>query len=125
VLGMAAAHRISERAGVWTLLAAILLGPAAVLWWAQSGSLTPYALVQFGGIGLAVAMMAAPARGQGPAWTGLLAAYMLAKVFEGADAMVFELTHHLVSGHTLKHVLAAIPVLFVTNALRRPRAPKG
>ena len=119
VLGMAAAHRITERAGYASLVFALLAGPASVAWWAFSGSLTPYALVQFGGIALVMATLRSPARGAGPNWTAFLAIYALAKLFEIADSRIFELTHHLVSGHTLKHVLAALSVLAVTSALKQ------
>lgn len=119
VLGMAAAQRISERAGWATLVFALVTGPVSVLYWKTSGSLTPYAMVQFGGIALACAMMFAPKRGPGPAWWGLLLAYGLAKVFETYDASIFTLTGHLVSGHTLKHLFAALPALAVTMPLMR------
>ncbi len=119
VLGMAAAHRISERAGFATLNLGLAAGVGSVLWWAAAGNLMPYAIVQFGGIALALAMMLSPARGLGPRWTGLLLTYALAKVFETFDAQVFTLTAHLVSGHTIKHLLAALPVLAVTSALRK------
>lgn len=113
ILGMAAAPRISERAGYAMTLAALVLGPASVFWWTASSSLTAYACMQFGGIALACAMMAAPARGRGPNWTLLLATYALAKVCEGGDAIIFAMTAEQVSGHTLKHLLAALPVLGV------------
>lgn len=119
VLGMAAAHRVSERAGYVLTALALVLGPTSVLWWAHSGSLTAYACLQFGGIALACAMMLSEPRGPGPNWTLLLAAYALAKVCESADALIFALTAEVVSGHTLKHLLAALPVLGVTSALRR------
>ncbi|HYP70910.1 MAG TPA: hypothetical protein VEP93_08480, partial [Variovorax sp.] len=49
-----------------------------------------------------------------------IAAYALAKVLEMADGAVYELTLHLVSGHSLKHVvaaLAALPVLAAVDGL--------
>ena len=47
----------------------------------------------------------------------LIAAYALAKGFEATDAAVFELTGHLVSGHTLKHLTAALAVVAIAAAL--------
>lgn len=122
MLGMAAAHRVSERAGFGMLMAALALGPASVLFWAHTGSVTPYAMMQFGGIGLAAALMCLQPRGRGPNWNAILATYALAKLCEMADAQIFQLSAGLVSGHTLKHLLAALPVLAVTTALRRPRS---
>lgn len=117
VLGMAAAQRVSSRAGFALLGAALVLGPCAVIAWSMLGTLTPYAVMQFGGIALLVGLLTAPALGPGPNWRWLVAAYLAAKVFEGADAFVWDLTGHLVSGHTLKHLVAALPVLAVTMAL--------
>ncbi len=121
VLGMAAAQRVSARAGFALLGTALLLGPCAVIAWSILGTLTPYAVMQFGGIALLLGLLSAPALGPGPRWRWLVAAYLAAKVFEGADAFVWNLTSHVVSGHTLKHLVAALPVLAVTMALDRLR----
>lgn len=117
VLGMAAAQRVSSRAGLALLGTALVLGPCAVIAWSMLGTLTPYAVMQFGGIALLLGLLTAPAIGPGPNWRWLVAAYLAAKVFEGADAFVWDLTGHVVSGHTLKHLVAALPVLAVTMAL--------
>jgi hypothetical protein len=51
-----------------------------------------------------------------PRYTGgrhlvvLIVWYGLAKVFELLDVWIYTFTHHLVSGHTLKHLVAAIGV---------------
>jgi len=34
--------------------------------------------------------------------------YVLAKIFETADRQIFLLDHHTISGHTLKHLAAAL-----------------
>jgi hypothetical protein len=62
-------------------------------------------------------------RGLGSSWAALLASYVLAKICESEDALFYALTGHLVSGHTLKHLFAAVPVLAVTSALRIGRPP--
>jgi len=117
VLGMAAAQRISARAGLAMLGASLALGACSVMVWSSLGTLTPYVVMQFGGIALLLGLLTAPALGPGPSWRWLLAAYVAAKVFEGADAFVWNLTSQVVSGHTLKHLAAALPVLAVTLAL--------
>ena len=117
VLGMAAAQRVSARAGFALLASALVLGPCSVIAWSTLGTLTPYAVMQFGGIALLLGLLTAPALGPGPNWGWLVAAYLAAKVFEGADAFVWNLTGHAVSGHTLKHLVAALPVFAVTMAL--------
>jgi hypothetical protein len=122
VLGMAATQRISDRAGAGMLIVTLLAGPMSVAWWHFHGSVSPYAVLQFGGMLTAALCLLAPSRGAGPQWVYLLVAYTLAKVAESLDAPVFELTGHLVSGHTLKHLLAALPALAVILPLRKPKA---
>ena len=46
-------------------------------------------------------------------------AYAAAKMLEAGDAWVFEATGHLVSGHTLKHGVAALAALPVLAALQQ------
>jgi hypothetical protein len=119
VLGLAAAHRVSARAGQWLWPIALACGVLSVAWSRGTGSLTPYLVVQFGGIALVAGLAWLPAHGRGPNWAAMIAAYALAKAFETADHQVFELTGGIVSGHTLKHVLASLAMLAVLVPLRR------
>ena len=48
--------------------------------------------------------------------------YALAKLFELGDAEVFHFDHELISGHSVKHLLAACAAWPVLQALRRLRA---
>lgn len=121
VLGMGASQRVSERGGRSLLVMALGLGLASVFIWNRFGTLTPYAVMQFGGIALIGVLLLLPSRGPGPFWLALIASYGLAKAFEGADHAVFAATSNLVSGHTLKHLVAALPVLAVTTALAETR----
>jgi hypothetical protein len=110
LLGLATADRISERAGLWTAGAVLALGPVAVQVWASSGNLLPWAVLQGGGMLLIVLLaLRQPVAG---AWGLPLAAvigwYALAKALELGDHLVFDLTRGLVSGHTLKHLTAAL-----------------
>ncbi|MEZ5718098.1 MAG: hypothetical protein R3E55_06415 [Burkholderiaceae bacterium] len=64
LLGLAAAGRVSARAG-WAAAGAVLLaGPLAVAWWAHSGNLWPWAVVQLGGMvdGAGAGLCAPPRR---------------------------------------------------------------
>jgi len=123
---------IAERVGVRAALR--LLGPLVALaalsvgYWALTeqrgvGDLRPYALVQFYPL-VAVPLMIwlLPPRYTGSA--GLLAAagiYALAKLPELADAWILSTTR-VVSGHTLKHVLAAVAGYSVLRMLRDRQA---
>ena len=144
VLGLAAAHKVSERAGWWTGWLVLVAGPFAVWWWTVSGNVAPYAVLQFGGMALLVLILfwrdeatgAAPSGAAsaatggttaatpsaGPNWGLLIGAYALAKVFEAGDAQIWELTARLISGHTLKHLAAALVAVAVIAPLYRRHA---
>ncbi len=89
------------------------------------GNVLPWVVVQFGGMALIVAMaLRAPRPGAlGVHLGALISIYALAKLFEMGDEAVFQATGGTVSGHSLKHVLAAFAVWPVWSALRQnPRA---
>jgi hypothetical protein len=121
LMGLAASERVSPRAG--TALGALALGLGGLsLWvWAQGGNLTPWAVFQGGGILLVLGLLALKPKGPGlgVSWLGVLLLYGVAKVAEGLDKPVFELTGVL-SGHSLKHLLAALAAWPVIQALRAP-----
>ena len=67
----------------------------SVAWWHFQGSVSPYAVLQFGGMLSAALCLLGPSRGVGPLWGLLLVAYTLAKVAESLDEPIFPLTGHL------------------------------
>lgn len=110
--------RMHERWGLLLFPAFLLIGIGSVWYWDWTeslgrGDLRPYALVQFYPV-LAIILMIAlfPPRHAGTAkylfWT--LGWYIAAKLLEHFDPQIFALTGHVVSGHTLKHVAAAVGV---------------
>lgn len=126
LLGLAVVGRISPRAGLATALGLMVAAPAAVLAWAHTGNLTPWAVVQFGGMLVVLVLTCLPHRhGALVLQLGaLIAWYAAAKVMELADHSVYEATAGWVSGHTLKHLLAAgaaLPVLFAMARLHHSR----
>lgn len=124
LIGVAVCERVSQRAGwpaAWFMLAAGLLAAQVSQ---ESGNLMPWALVQFGGMGLVLAMaLATPMRGAVGLKLGwVIFFYALAKAFELGDQAIYEATHQWVSGHTLKHLsasLAGLPVLLALRKLER------
>jgi len=127
------ADRIDARAGNGWLLAVLLaLGPASLLYWDWTeslgrGDLRFYGLVQF------LPMLALPII----VWayqehrytvtryiTWVFAWYAIAKLVEYFDRGVFELTANLVSGHTLKHLAAAVAAWLVLRMLCARPAPR-
>jgi hypothetical protein len=107
VLAVVTGDRVGERAGR-LLLAPLALGAvASVLWWHWTEDLRPYALGQLLPIGLIPLMLALlPGRRPAGRLAVGIALYALAKAAELADDGVFALGG-IVSGHTLKHLLAA------------------
>lgn len=120
LLGMAAAAHVSARAGAALALAALLAGPWA-LHSAYGGQLLPWGVLQFGGMALlaALAFVSPLPRAPQVRWLAVLAIYGVAKVFEVADAAVLVATQGVVSGHTVKHLLAAAAAIPVIAAVSR------
>ncbi len=121
-------ERISPRAGLLLLGPLVLAGMASVLYWhfteqAGVGDLRPYYVVQFYPLAaIPFLLVLFPASHSGT-WIYVVAlgAYVAAKVTEKADAAIFRVGG-VVSGHTLKHLLAAagIGALAWMLARRRP-----
>lgn len=120
LLGLAVSDRVSERAG-WPVAAAVLfLGPLSVSVWSETGNLLPWAILQGGGmlLMLALALRSPVAGAWGLRLGAVIAIYATAKVLELGDHLVFDLTYGLISGHSLKHVVAALaawPVISVMH----------
>jgi Ceramidase len=118
-------ERISVRAGSRLLWPLVLLGLASVVYWRWSAlagfeNLRPYEAVQFASIAvvLAISILHRSRYTHGGAIFALAAAYGLAKVMEVFDREIFEFTGW-VSGHTLKHLVAAAGIYLLLMALQR------
>jgi hypothetical protein len=123
---------VGDRAGAPA--AARLLAPlafasaASVVYWiaserAGAGDLRPYLVVQVGAVAAVPAVLARFPRREGTAgWWCATALYLAAKVLEGLDGEVLRATG-LVSGHTLKHLVAAAAVGVLVATLARRTAP--
>ena len=106
--------RISAKAGLVLLGPLVALGIASVFWWTAGerrgeGDLRPYALVQFYPM-LAIPLMAllfSSRYTRGGDLVIVVVIYGLAKVFELLDVRLLSLGS-LVSGHTCKHLAAAL-----------------
>jgi hypothetical protein len=117
------ADRISWLAGRALLWPLVVAGLASIAWWvrteaAGAGDLRPYALAQFLPM-LLIPLILVMWRGEGlaPRWLWMaLAAYALAKLAEHFDAVIFAATS--VSGHALKHLLAALAAWWIVRAFQ-------
>jgi hypothetical protein len=108
--------------GMALLLPLIMLGVSSVLYWAVRGDLRPYAFAQFGSLLVLVLLIVLfPARYTRTYDLGIsLALYALAKLFEAADRPIFDFLK-FVSGHTLKHLSAALSAYWIVRMLRLRR----
>ena len=103
------------------LRVAIAIGIISVGWWHYTGDLRPYAWVQLAPfLAIVFMLIAFPARytHRGYLLWGLVI-YGLAKVAEFGDTAIFSATAHVISGHTLKHLLAALAPYCVYLMLRK------
>jgi hypothetical protein len=123
-------ERMSPKLGIALLPVMLVIGAASVIHWlvterAGAGNVVPYAMLQ--GYTMAAVLLLAfthPSRYTASSdiyW--VFAAYLAAKVTETFDAEIWKLTAGLISGHTLKHLFAALSGVIVCVALlRRNRA---
>ncbi len=123
-------ERVSATAGTRSLAPLLIVGAASVFHWRWSDlngaeDILPYAMVQYGAMGAVVALaLTLPSRyARGGDVLIAIAIYAAAKVAEVLDAQVFAQGGH-VSGHTLKHVLAALAVWWLVRMLQL-RATQG
>jgi hypothetical protein len=122
------AERVNLKAGLRLMPLLVAAGLASVLYWHWTerqgcGDLRFYYLVQFYPmLILPLLLLFFPARYTGTSYLlGALGWYLLAKVFEHPlDAPIFALGG-IVSGHTLKHLAAALAAFWVLEMLRRRR----
>ena len=114
--------RVSDRAGKILLWPLIVVGAASVGYWHLSelqgnGDLRPYGLVQFLPLVLIpLILVLFPSRGLRTSflwWT--LITYALAIITEHFDLRIFETTG-IISGHSIKHLLASLALLFFVLA---------
>lgn len=124
LLSALVAERLSVKAGLYALAPLLLAGAASVLYWRWSllrgaENVLPYALVQYGAIAAIVVIAARfPARyTRGADFFIAVAIYAAAKLTEVLDAQIYAIGGVL-SGHTLKHLLAALAVWWVLRMLQ-------
>lgn len=106
------------------LVPALMLGAASVFWWHYSNDLRLYIWVQAAPL-LAIPFVIAMFKARFTHRLYLLYGlgfYVLAKITENLDLAIFEATAQFVSGHSIKHLLAACAPLMLLLMLRRRTA---
>tara|TARA_B100000809_G_C15139196_1_gene532169 strand:- start:458 stop:1219 length:762 start_codon:yes stop_codon:yes gene_type:complete len=110
---------VDRRVGAWVFYFFLSIGVYSILYWYYSeiigeGDLRLYAFVQFFPI-LSIPLILIVYKSNKPYTRGLLyvfAAYIVAKLFEHYDQVIFELTS-FISGHTIKHLVSALAVYLI------------
>jgi len=119
------AAMVSEHIGLqWErklLYPALVLGVASVLWWRYADDLRVYVWVQGApllAIPLVIVLFPARFSHRHYLLTGL-AFYAAAKVAEYLDKPLYDLLFTAISGHSLKHLIAALAPLMLLLMLQR------
>ena len=103
------------------LLVLTLLGVGSVVYWKLSDNLLPYLIAQGGAILLIVlALVLLPTPwNERRLLLPALACYAVAFVCEKLDVTIFRFTAGIISGHTIKHLMAAAAFYFILRMLQR------
>ena len=125
LLGLAASDRISHRAGRGLAMGVLVFGSWSITIWSVSANLLPWAALQFGGMVLLLCLARTRAGENALCvpWGAIFWIYAAAKVLELTDGQVYQLTNEMISGHTLKHIVAsgaALPIIWVMRRRGRP-----
>jgi hypothetical protein len=116
---------INANFGRKALVPLLLIGIGSVVYWAVTennghGDLRPYALVQFLPmllIPLILMLFKSDRMNSRYVWL-MIVAYALSKLFEAIDVPVYEIGH-LISGHSIKHIVAAVAPFILLYGLTR------
>jgi len=114
-------EHLGSRLELPMLAGALAVGLFSVLWWQLSGDLRIYAWVQAAPL-LAIPYVVAAFPQRFSLRHYLIygvALYALAKIAEGMDFELFAATAGLISGHSAKHLLAALAVFCVLRMLQQ------
>jgi hypothetical protein len=121
VVAIVVADRVDEKIALWILGALVFAGLYSIVGYGRGWvSLRPYAALQFGSVAfVALAALVLPQKHHfrnASLWFAVFW-YSVAKVFEAADRVVFDVLG-VVSGHTLKHLFAALAIYRVLEFTR-------
>lgn len=120
------AERISLRFALYIFVPLLLIGASSVYYWHFTealgvGDLRPYLFVQgFTVAAIPILLLLFPAKYTASFYIMLtFLFYVLAKLCETYDVVIYRATHQIVSGHVIKHLTAALAVYFIYVYLKR------
>ena len=122
ILANVVAERVNAKAGAILLWPLLAIGVFSLLVWRWNGDLRLYGWVQFFPLlTLPLMFLLLPPKYTGTLyWIVAAALYALAKVLEHFDDAIYSIGH-FVSGHTLKHLVAAAACLVVLRYFQTRR----
>jgi hypothetical protein len=109
------------------VLPALLAGALSAIYWRVSAvhgheNLVPYLLLQLLAVGAVVLLASRPGRYTRTAdWWSVIGLYVVARLAEVFDAAIYA-AGRILSGHTLKHLVAALAAFWVLRMIRLRRA---
>lgn len=128
LLAVTVVERVNVKVGLWLMPRLMIIGITSVLYWYWSeqqgaGNLNFYIVTQFYSILLIVILgLLFPSRyTDGAALFKVIGIYGIAKLAELLDSEIYALGG-IVSGHTLKHLFAALAVYWILRMLQK-RSP--
>ncbi|QCD84653.1 uncharacterized protein LOC114179366 [Vigna unguiculata] len=115
-------ERIDPKKGTHAIVPLIMIGIISNVYWRFFGDIRLYILAQSAAC-IAIPLMATllpPMYTHSPYWLWASGFYLLAMLQETTDRVIYALTFHTVSGHTLKHLSAAmVPVILTLMLAKR------
>lgn len=105
---------VNNKLEKWLLIPMCLLGIASVVYWHMTDDLRIYAWVQFVSMALLLIIISIykPGHLQTKYLIYAFVFYTLSKLTEHFDKQTYELMGQIVSGHSIKHLLAAVATFF-------------
>jgi hypothetical protein len=127
-LALVLGERVSWQGSRRVLWPLVIIGVATVLYWAWTeargvGDLRPYGLVQFLPIVLMpLLLLLFPGNRRSATWLWwTFAGYVVAKIAEQLDGPIYDAIG--LSGHSIKHFVSSVAVLFAVFAMLEMKAP--
>ncbi|KAK7359032.1 hypothetical protein VNO77_00976 [Canavalia gladiata] len=114
-------ERIDAKMGSISIVPLIMAGIISSVHWRFFGDIRLYVLAQTASC-IAIPLMATllpPMYTHSTYWLWAAGFYFLAMLQETADKVIYKLTYHVVSGHTLKHLSAAMVPIVLTVMLAK------
>lgn len=126
-LALAVAERVGQKPAACVMRLTLVVALLSAAMPLTHGNVLPWAVVQFGGMALMVWLALYPPRAGalGVRLGVLIGLYALAKLLELGDEAVFHATGELVSGHSLKHLVAGLAAWPVLRAMRQNARATG